>query len=315
MKTLAEVGERAMIQRLARRLSGRAPGLIVGIGDDCAVVRPGPGARFDMLLTSDPVIEGVHFPKGTPAAAVGRKAAGRVLSDIAAMGGAPLWALVDVVAPSRTAIRVIEDAVAAMAALGRRYGMAIVGGDVSEGRALEFHVFGVGRVPRGTAILRSGAAPGDIVCVTGSLGGSRSGKHLRFEPRVREGQWLRAGRWPTAMIDLSDGLASDLCRVLELSGTGVRLDLDRIPVSPAARRAAGQRSPVDRALCDGEDYELLFTIPTARCDAFERAWRARFRLRCTVIGLITDRRGRLECVQGGRSRLLRRGGYEHFRRE
>lgn len=180
------IGEDALIRRLAKLVPGRAD-VVAGIGDDCAVVRTGRRDSFDWLLKSDPVIEGVHFTPTAPAEAIGHKALGRVLSDIAAMGGEPMWVLIDLVAPASVPVKRIEGMYRGLAKLARRHGVAIVGGDTARGKTLELHIFAVGRIPRGRAVLRSGGKPGDSLYVTGSLGGSGQGRHLRFEPRLVEG--------------------------------------------------------------------------------------------------------------------------------
>lgn len=305
MKTLRSTGELALIERLKRLLPTR-PDVVTGAGDDCAVVRG--DTRQDWLLKSDPVIEGVHFLPGDPPEWIGHKAAGRVLSDLAAMGGEPRWALVDVVAPARTPVRRVEGAYRGIRARARKHGLAVVGGDVSRGPVFELHVFAVGAVPRGKAVLRSGARPCDLLFVTGELGGSRAGKHLRFAPRVDEGRFLRD--WATAMIDVSDGLASDLRHVVKASGVGVSLLSDRIPISRAARTRSDRRSPLDHALYDGEDFELLFTIPQRKEPAFLYEWGRRFDLPCEWIGVVTPRRGVIGFAD--LKRRLTRTGFQHF---
>ena len=311
MKT-QKIGEDALIRRLARLAPGRAD-VVAGIGDDCAVVRTGNRDPFDLLLKSDPVIEGVHFTAEAPAMAVGHKALGRVLSDLAAMGGEPLWFLVDLVTPPAVPVARIEGIYRGLARLARRYGVALVGGDTSQGKTLELHVFAVGRVARGKAVLRSGAKVGDVLYVTGALGGSGQGRHLRFEPRVVEGKWLAAQGWATAMMDISDGLATDLRRMTAASGTGAVLESARIPIAPAARRETTRgRPPLDHALCDGEDFELLFTVPARKSDDFEATWRRTFRLRCTRIGVMTGKSGQLDMEADGVCRRLKMHGYEHF---
>ncbi|MBN1672941.1 MAG: thiamine-phosphate kinase [Kiritimatiellae bacterium] len=310
-QTLGQLGERAVIARLTRLLSNTQD-VRVGPGDDCAVVRS-PTAGDDLLLTSDPVIEGAHFLPGTAPEAIGHKAIGRVLSDIAAMGGEPQWALVDVVAPRKTAVAKLEKIYAGMLALARTHGLALVGGDTSEGECLALHAFGVGRVAEGRAILRSGAEPGDAVYVTGALGGSGRGRHLSFEPRVREGAWLGKRGWAKAMIDVSDGLATDLAHLCAMSRTGAVILEDRIPIAPAARDMEDGRSAVAHALGDGEDFELLFAVEPDGQPAFEAAWRAAFELPCTFIGALTEQRGILECVDAaGNRRTVSSTGFEHF---
>jgi thiamine-monophosphate kinase len=286
--------------------------VVAGIGDDCAVVRAGHGARFDWLLKSDPVIEGVHFTPQAKPEAVGHKAIGRVLSDLAAMGGEPLWILIDLVAPAGTPVSRLERIYRGAARLARRHGVAIVGGDTARGPTLELHVFAVGRVPRGQAVLRSGAKPGNVIYVTGSLGGSLAGRHLAFEPRLREGQWLMKKRWVTAMMDVSDGLAADVPRLVAASRVGAALEAGHIPVSAAARRAGQGLTTLEHALGDGEDFELLFTVKAGEAAAFEKAWRAQFKLRCTRIGFVTRKAG-VSLVAAGKAHPLTHHGYDHFR--
>ncbi len=315
MRSLSDIGEIGMLKLLCRSLPvGRD--VLVGPGDDCAVVslsRAGLGMkRMDLLLTSDPVIENVHFKPRAPSAAVGHKALGRVLSDIAAMGGEPLWALVDVVAPEGTRSLRLSGIYRGIVSLARRCGVSIVGGDIARGLALELHVFCAGQVPRGKAVLRSGARPGDGLFVTGALGGSGAGKHLRFEPRLKEGRWLAERGWASAMIDVSDGLASDLRRICERSGTGAALLVDAVPLSRAALKN-GKSEALHHAMTDGEDFELLFTVSARKEKAFLQAWRRRFKLSCSRIGGITAQPGIVELANRAGARIvLKDRGYEHF---
>lgn len=314
MQTLGDIGERAAIDRILAQL-GRGDGSVIeGAGDDCAVVRPAPGCDDDLLLTSDPVIEGVHFDPATPPELVGRKALGRVLSDIAAMGGEPAWALLNLVAPASTPVSVLDALYRGAGEQAGAFGLVVVGGDMTAGRTLQVHAFAVGRVPRGRAVLRSGASAGDDLFVTGALGGSRAGRHLSFSPRVREGVFLRG--WAGAMIDLSDGLATDLGHLACRSGVGARVELERVPVSAEARALDDGTPPVQHALRDGEDFELLFTVPAARADTFRGAWAAAFDLPCSRIGAITGDAAELVVEDGrGRRTALCAGGYEHWHGE
>jgi len=310
MTTLGDIGELSAVERLRRLLPARAD-VVQGAGDDCAVVRTESCPELDWLLTSDPVIEGVHFGKGDEPSAVGHKAVARVLSDLAAMGGEPLWALVDIAARPDMPVDAFEALYEGATALAAQYGLMIVGGDTSAGDTLQVHVFGVGSVPSGTALLRSTARPDDTVYVTGSLGGSTQGKHLSFEPRVHEGLWLRD--WATSLIDVSDGLAIDLDRLTEMSGVGARLELAAVPVSQAALAAKDDRSPLEHACHDGEDFELLFTVSPAERQTFEASWKEAFDLPCTPIGVINDASGIIEgAMEDGQCCRLSRRGFEHF---
>ena len=312
MKTLRDIGENGLLRGLLPLLPQR-PGTLVGPGDDCAVVRV-PGSRDDWLFTTDPVIERRHFLPATPAQLVGRKAIARAVSDIAAMGGTPLWILVDLVAPASTPLARIRGLYAGLIAAAKKWDLGILGGDTAEGDTLELHITGVGRIPRGAAVLRSGARAGDLLYVTGALGGAYlpgSRHHLLFEPRLAAGRFLAENQFATAMMDLSDGIAADLPRLLDASKRGIRLEAAAIPLSRAARRTD---HPLHHALCDGEDFELLFTVAPQNRARFEFAWKRKFpRLPATGIGTILARpRQRLLHFPDGSTAPLRPGGYQHF---
>ena len=310
MTTLGKTGEVDLIRKIAALLKPRHD-VLHGCGDDCAVVSPGPRATEDWLLTSDSVIEGVHFETGTRPDLIGRKAVGRVLSDIAAMGGQPLWSLIDLVAPADTDTDLVLAMYNGMVALADEMNMAIVGGDTAKGHCLALHVFGVGNVPRGRAVLRSGARPGDALFVTGTLGGSRLGRHLDFTPRIQEGAFLRD--WASAMIDVSDGLAADLRHIAGQSAVGVDLAVESIPMSTAAADMKGDQSPLQHALNDGEDFELLFTVSARKRDAFLTRWPRQFKTPLAEIGVITDKTGKLVMKsKDGRTDMLPPGGHDHF---
>lgn len=232
MKTIGDIGEFGLIRQLAKH--------IPHAGDDCAVL---PGG---MLLTCDPVIEGIHYLPATPPYRVGWKAMARNLSDIAAMAGEPLYAVVSLGLRKRTPVRYVTELYRGMRAVAGKFGCKIVGGDTAHVRGAEFIVVTlVGQVDR--PVLRSGAKPGDIVFVTGKLGGSfQSGKHLTFTPRIREAR--QVAPHAHAMMDISDGLASDLQRLVEASQVGFEIFSSKIP------------GKLPGALTDGEDFELLFTV-------------------------------------------------------
>ena len=312
MKTLRDIGENGLLRGILPRLPQRADTL-VGPGDDCAVVRV-PGSSDDWLFTTDPVIERRHFLPETPARLVGRKAIARAVSDVAAMGGTPLWILVDLVAPAATPLARIHGLYDGMIAAAKKWNLGILGGDTAEGDTLELHVTGVGRIPRGAAVLRSGARAGDLVYVTGALGGAYlpgSRHHLLFEPRLEAGRFLAEKKFATAMMDLSDGLAADLPRLLDASKRGVRLEAAAIPLSRAARKTP---HPLHHALCDGEDFELLFTVSPNNRARFETAWKRKFpALPATGIGtILSERKQRLLHLSDGSTTPLRSGGYQHF---
>lgn len=242
MTTVRDLGEFGLIRKLCAHIP-RA-------GDDCAVLPGRPGHH--LLLTCDPVVEGVHYQPATPAVRVGWKAMARNLSDIAAMSGLPRWAVVSLGLRPTTPVRYVTALYRGMRAVARRFNCAIVGGDTTHVAHEQFVVITlVGEVETDRVVRRAGARPGDAVFVTGPLGGSLAGKHLRFTPRIREARWLTQHFPIHAMLDISDGLASDLQRLVEASGVGFDLDAAKIPATGSLRAA----------LTDGEDFELLFTVP------------------------------------------------------
>jgi len=270
-----------------------------------------------LLFKTDAVVEGIHFAAGARAENIGHKALGRCLSDIAAMAGTPAAAVVTIALPRKFDPKFIEAVYGGMNVLARRHEVAIVGGETTTNpERLLISVAVLGWVPRGKSVLRSGARAGDAIFVTGELGGSLSGKHLEFEPRLGEARWL-AQHFPVhAMLDLSDGLAGDLRHILKASGVGAELLASAIPISRAARRTAKAESnakpPLLAALTDGEDFELLFTVPARSAVPLLDAWKKEFpKLALSCIGKITAGQGITLRDKNG-ARPLTAHGYEHF---
>jgi len=309
---LSSVGEIALLKPLLPRFFQRRD-VARGPGDDCAVLRM-PGCRRELLATTDPVIRGHHFLEGTPPVFVARKAVARAISDIAAMGGEAAWILTDVVAPAAFPADSVRELYGFLEKAAREFGLSIVGGDLSEGPDLEIHVTALGTVPKGTAVLRSTARPGDALCVTGGLGASWTGGNTHqytFTPRLAEGAFLRARRFASAMMDLSDGLGADLPRLLEASGVSCALDAAAIPLSADARQTA---DPLAHAWNDGEDFELLFAVPPDRLPALFRAWPRRFPdLPLSRIGTLLPPSGPATLLLDGKPIPLPPGGFNHFR--
>jgi len=282
-ETLATLGEEALLARLLALLPSPPAdsGLLVGPGDDCAAVETG-GSEL-LLLKADCLVEGVHFLPGTEPFAAGRKAMNRALSDIAAMGGTPRHALVTLAVDPGRAAAVVEGWYTGLAAAAAAVDCTIAGGETASlpvpGAVISVSLLGT--VPRERCLLRNGTRVGDLIAVTGRLGGSfASGRHLDFSPRLEEARWLALHHPPTAAMDLSDGLGSDLPRLVAASGgLGYEVDLESLPrhegVSPS------------QAACDGEDYELLLTFPPERFPALARDWSRRFPgLELTPIGRV-----------------------------
>jgi thiamine-monophosphate kinase len=309
------MNEFELIARLSAALPSNAS-VIAGAGDDCAVLDSGQPGRA-LLFKTDAVVEGIHFLPAAQPESIGHKALARGLSDIAAMAGRPLAALVTLALPKNFDPEFIARIYAGMNLLARRHGVAIVGGETtSNPERLLISVALLGEVARDKCVLRSGARDGDALFVTGDLGGSLAGKHLEFEPRLAEGRWLAEHFSIHAMIDLSDGLAGDLRHLLERSQVGAELLARSIPISRAARARAGSgtppKPPLVAALTDGEDYELLFTAAARDAVPLADAWRKQFpKLRLSCIGKITAARGlKLRDAQGVRA--LHDHGYLHF---
>ena len=312
MTSLSDAGEIEIIKQICSLLDQKED-VICGPGDDCAVVRINDLAGLDLILTSDPVTDQIHFSNDASPENIGHKALARSLSDIAAMGAKPAWSLCNITAPPSTDTAVIEGISAGMKALADVFSVSITGGDVSESPVLSAHVFTVGTVPSGKAVLRSTAGPGDRIYVTGQLGGSILGRHLSFMPRVSEG--LMLNKWATSMIDISDGLASDLKHLGDASGTGAVIYAKDIPISSAASAINDGVAELNHALFDGEDFELLFTVPDEKKKEFEQSWNKTFDLQLSCIGYMTDCKDMLEIVNsGGTTGKLEIKGYEHFGR-
>jgi thiamine-monophosphate kinase len=306
--------ERQIIARIRRAARSRGAALRLGIGDDCALLRPPRG--HELLLTTDFSLEGTHFRRAWhPPDSVGHRCLARGLSDIAAMGGEPLAAFLSLALPRDLPQRWANDFLRGLLRLGNRFRVPLAGGDVAESpRGVLADIVVIGSVPRGQAVLRSTARPGDAIYLTGRLGAAtatlhrlRAGQKLRPrshpqhffpQPRIQAGKMLR--RLASAMIDISDGLSTDLAHICEESGVGAVIHAESIPVA--------RRSTLHLALHGGDDYELLFTArPSARVPAMIAG------VAITRIGEITRARGLWLADTSGR-RPLKPAGWEHFRR-
>lgn len=272
---LSDFGEEALIARWTRGLP-RDAALLVGPGDDCAVV----GRRSDALwklLKTDCVIEGVHFTGETDFARVGWKALARNVSDIAAMGGEPEHALITVALPPGLEVAKADALYKGLRRCARKFGVSIAGGETARSPGPVFiSVALTGRVEKARCVLRSGGKPGDVLFVTGRLGGSLAGKHLDFTPRLREARWLTEHFRLHSMMDLSDGLGADLPRLAKASGCGFALGT--LPCNPGSSQA--------EALSDGEDFELLFAVAPRQAARLEAAWPFHT-LPLTRVGILT----------------------------
>ena len=327
---VSEIGEFGLIERLRQHLQEPDPRVVVGMGDDVAVLE-GPGEML-LLATCDIQVEGVHFlPRLITPYQLGRKALAINLSDIAAMGGIPDFALISLAFPSDTEVKFMDELYRGLKDEADEAGAKIVGGNMARlPERLAIDVFLLGRVERGKALLRSGARPGDLIVVTGHLGDSAAGLSLllkevredRFAPlykahltpkaRLREGRILALKGLATAAIDVSDGLAQDLGHICDESKVGVRIWAERIPLSPQAREAAALlgENPLKWALAGGEDYQLLFTTPPKRADDISEALSP---TKVSIIGeVVGQSQGRVIIFPDGTERELKPEGWDHF---
>jgi thiamine-monophosphate kinase len=328
-------GEFALIDAFTRALPQLGEGLVLGVGDDAAVLRPPSGE--DLVATVDAVVEGVHFDARFAPADVGWKALAVNLSDLAAMGARPLWALVALALPRGTPAARLGAIARGLGACARRHGVVVAGGNVSRASELSLTVTVVGAVPRGRAMTRSGGEPGDLLAVSGTLGDAALGlgprapaalarRQRRPEPRLALGRALVGVAH--AALDVSDGLVQDLGHLCAASGAGAIVDAAALPLSAAFRRAAGLAAgalragdlerlrPADvgklaPALAGGEDYELLVALPPARLrEALAAAGEAGTPL--TVIGRLVRGRG-VRLVGPGGEELPLPAGHDHLR--
>jgi thiamine-monophosphate kinase len=326
---LKEIGEFGLIDRVASRLKN-TKSVVKGIGDDTAVLQY-TRDKF-LLFTTDMLVEDVHFrlssgPGGrdtsglsragegrmprtmSPAtpAQVGHKAIGVNVSDIAAMGGVPRWAVVSIGIRKGVDVGFVDRLYAGMDKVCKRFGLEIVGGDTNRSDKVVISVSLIGEVEKDNLVLRSGAKPDDVIFVTGTLGGSIYGKHLCFTPRLKEARLLVQNVKVNSMIDISDGLSSDLNQIAKASNVGAILLADKIPVS---KKTYNLRN----ALHDGEDFELLFTLSPREAKTFTEKFRNRMRVPVTEIGMIVEGFCNISLAYpDGHSEVLKREGYNHFR--
>ena len=303
-QTLGSLGEFGWLKHL-EKTQERRPGILRGIGDDAAVLAWDRGK--DMLFASDMLLEGRHFLIGKASyEEIGWKAMAVNISDMAAMGGCPSSAVVSLAAPANSRVEDLKKIYRGMRRASRKFQVPVVGGDTNQGPLLTISVAMTGWVEKGRALLRRGAKFGDWIFVTGNLGGSyETGKHLRFVPRVAEARYLQKKFRPSAMMDISDGLASDLRRLCEQSGAGATLQQAALPVTKGFSTL--------QALTDGEDFELLFTLHPDLGKKMMQCSHPKHLQKFHHIGEIGGLADGLRMVlPGGTLAPFPKGGYDHF---
>jgi thiamine-monophosphate kinase len=296
---ITKLGEFGLIERFRKRIKTDSS-VVKGSGDDCAVLKFSKDKY--QLFSSDMLVEGVDFYSQEKPYLIGRKALAVSLSDIAACAGIARHCVVSLGLPGNTSLKFVDQLFRGMLDLAKVYKVNIVGGDLSRSKKIIIDVSILGLVEKKNLVLRSGAKPGDIIFVTGSLGGSIKGKHLRFIPRVAEARFLVKHFKVNAMIDISDGLTQDLGHILEESKVGAIIYEDLIPLSKEARN-------LEDTLYSGEDFELLFTL--ARKEAKKLCMQGLTAFK--VIGEISKNKGELKLVSAkGRERKILAHGFRHF---
>lgn len=330
MKTLRDAGEDEVIRLIASMATKRAGSSIIkGIGDDTAVLDLGNGRST--LFTIDTMVEGVHFQKGTDAFSLGYKAMTSNISDVAAMGGTPAFAVVSAALPAGMSVDDVAAMYTGVETAAERYGVSVVGGDTTSSETTVLTVALLGEAAPDLVRGRDMAKSGDIIFVTGELGGSAAGlgviergldrneyaacvaRHERPEARVAAGS-AAAGAGANAMEDVSDGLAAEIAHICEASGTGARIDARSIPLMQCAIDVAGRlgKEPLDLALFGGEDYELVITAPPENAEAVKISVK-RTGVRITEVGTITEGSACILVDSKGAEAPIAGRGYSHFR--
>ncbi|HMD07740.1 MAG TPA: thiamine-phosphate kinase [Candidatus Acidoferrum sp.] len=318
------------IEEIVARMQTHSSRVRLGIGDDAALFKSTNGC--DQILTCDWFLEGTHFLRDKhPPDAVGRKCLARAVSDVAAMGGVPRCFLLSLALPASHTGLWLDQFLQGLQRAAKLFRCVLAGGDTTRRKDILVNVTAVGEVRTGGAVLRSGARPGDVLFVSGRLGEAELGlrlirkgkrlassrdpilkKHLYPEPRLALGRWLAENRLASAMMDLSDGLSTDLPRLCAASGVGARLTASKIPVVRVPRgEQAGDASMRDLALHGGDDYELLFTVPRKK---LKRIPRSQNGIPITAIGEIMKKRMLLLVDEAGREVPLPNLGWDPFRK-
>ncbi|MCR4410162.1 MAG: thiamine-phosphate kinase [Candidatus Saccharicenans sp.] len=336
---IEDLGEFGFIARFSRHFLKKLPPGVLGIGDDCAVI-PWKG-RKKLLVTTDLLIDGVHFLKDRISALdLGYKSLAVNLSDIAAMGGNPRWAFLSIAIPAETEIAWLDEFFRGWRQLARRTGVDLLGGDTTKSRGgLVLNVVILGEADGKHLRYRSSARPGDIVAVTGNLGDSEGGlrlilkgeekgrikpeekylirRHYRPRPHLEEGRFLAGQPEVRAMMDVSDGIDSDLRRIMERSDCGVRVFLEQLPISPALKKCASRYhwNLDEVAVAGGEDYCLLLTVAPEKFTGLAEKFFRRFGRPLPAIGQIAGEKNRLRYFRDGHQVELKKSGYDHFRTE
>ncbi len=325
---IKDIGEFDLIKRMSAGLASTGRPIIAGIGDDSAVL-PASEGRLQ-LVTTDMLVENVHFRLDfAKPSQIGWRSLAVNISDIAAMGGEPTYAFMSIGLPGKTTVEFVDELYSGIQRIATNYSVDIVGGDTVSAPQIVINVALLGEVEAENLLLRAGAKIGDALVVTGDLGGSEAGltilkddlrlegtkKHLMPVPRVQEGRLLAKSGYVTSMIDISDGLASEVHHICEASGTGAKLRMNSIPLSDNVRQVAecAGREPYDLALYGGEDYELLFTCHPDKVSSLTENMLKICGTPLTTVGQIVEKSRSITIKDiSGNITPLKPHGYNHF---
>jgi thiamine-monophosphate kinase len=324
-----KTAEDRLVQKVTKALEPKNwAGLVMGAGDDAALLKPRPS--YQTIVTCDWFLEGSHFLRNRHSPeSIGWKCLARAISDVAAMGGQPLFFLLSLALPESHSGKWLDGFLKGLESAARRFDCRLAGGDTTRNREILINVTVTGEVPSRQAVLRSGAKPGDLIFVSGRLGEAELGlrslrresttdyrnrlwikKHLYPEPRVALGRWLAGKRLATAMMDLSDGLSTDLSRLCAASRVGARITIDKIPkVKLPKGKGRGRYDMIELALHGGDDYELLFTIRPGKRGQLPSAFHG---LPLSYIGEITREGQVISVGPGGHQEKLVAHGWDPF---
>lgn len=332
---LKEIGEFGFIERFSPKFKSLLTKNVLGIGDDCAVLPMND--TDDLLVTTDMLMEDVHFlrDKITPWQ-LGYKSVAVNLSDVAAMGGTPLGTFLSIAIPPGIDVEYLDEFMNGYRAISDKYATPLCGGDTTKSvKHLAVNVAVIATCPKGQAKLRCSARTGDLVCVTGFVGDSAGGlhtilhhvepssadvdyllqRHCTPEPRVHEGMALLGFSGVHAMMDISDGIASDLVHILKASGKSARIELQQLPLSEPLRRVCRQYNwrAEHLAVGGGEDYELLFTVAPEQLPEIQKQFKTKFNTSVSVIGAIEDGTPEIRWYKNGQKTIFSETGFNHFK--
>ena len=330
---LSEIGEFGYIARFSPWFKGLVPADTTGIGDDCAIIPA--NEKEDLIISTDLLIENTHFLKDsiTPGQ-LGYKSLAVNLSDIAAMGGTPVGSFLSLAVPSETDVEYLDAFMNGYHGLSESYHVPLLGGDTTRSpEHIVINVCVIGKCAKNAAKLRSTAQEGDIVCVTGYLGDSAGGlqvilnrpertpgmdylleRHYMPVPRIGEGRLLAALPGVNSLMDISDGLASDLLQILKASGKGATVDMDKLPISPMLEKVTFEQGwdYLDLALTGGEDYELLCTVSPSHFKEVSEHFYMSFNRKLNPVGAIVKGSPAIKWMSGNKVINLEKKGFDHF---